>query len=781
MTGLVARIKQTKPQSRILAAILACAVLLSAAAAVLLPLWDEADAAKNAKALTGANDKAMDDFMMAKTSTSGSDAWLNYLNSVFHMQLENFQWTETTLSKWDGTTAATAPYSGGVWTVSTGSQLRYALANAKDGDIVRLEADLDMAGYLHNWERIVIDTSYTLDGNGHTIYNLGIFNSTASEDQLGGNSFIAQGDARKPFTVKNLTFTTVKMAVDGMSALFQSVGLWYENINFISYPTMKNVYVSDSLVYTGVPETMLGAGSGILLGGIKGATIEQCGIEGSTVYGGSHTATFAGISDETSFTNCYSVDCSVISGTYHSGGFVSCSNKDLICENCFTNNKVYGESMTGVFIGCMQDYSGSFKNCFAAGSIEGLDELGGFVGVSQSQKDNVPNIYENCYSTSVVGMRNGGSSLGGFVGTIRNAENYVPTEATRVNGNIFKNCFAAGEVGSIDTIVDGTHVSSGYNTVGGFVGEYNPSKTSGVTITNNYYDKQTTAMREWASGESQSVSGITGKLTTTSEKSGTGMTDPAFAAQLGEAYNSDAGDGYYPQLDVFSNATAADWGSEETANKAKAYSQASVSTVHLDTFDTDYNGNPLPETTYDTVRDLTSMFPLTSADNLSWQRAGVTGEPTLATGTGAKSAVKFGNMDMNVLHLYQADDIWYASQPMPGVDWLRVETNVGGQVGTRELRVCPTVGLDAGLSRYIGNNTVYDHADDVKLAYTTGARQAKDINDITYGVFPDDPLAQGQTELLNASAYANTSALVEKYKGQNNQFTDCLLYTSRCV
>lgn len=45
MKGLYTKMKQSKPRSRILAAVLACVMVLSAAVAVLYPLWDEAAAA----------------------------------------------------------------------------------------------------------------------------------------------------------------------------------------------------------------------------------------------------------------------------------------------------------------------------------------------------------------------------------------------------------------------------------------------------------------------------------------------------------------------------------------------------------------------------------------------------------------------------------------------------------------------------------------------------------------------------------------------------------------
>ena len=769
------RIKNWSIPKRLIAALLALAVLASAAAAVTLTLWDEADAKGT---LTGPNSQAMDDFMRTNSQTSGnSDNWIDYLNERLHEQIDAFVWTETGITenwKWNGASAtvsgentasnpAAIPVANsGVWTVYSGQQLKYALEHVSAGQTIRLGADIDMAGYDHNWTTVSVNASITIDGQNHTIYNLGVYSNTADYTK---SLFVYVSGKSISLTVKDLSFVSAKLVNGHTASLFLFETRYDNETNKLFF---KNVHASDCLVYSPTSDNT-SAGTGVFYCSAREGTIERCSVEGSTVYGSVHVGSLGGISDCITVSYSYAVDNTIISTGGHSGGFISCSNIGLTVENCFTNSRVYGNGTTGVFIGLVHG-DGHFANCYASGSVEGTLELGGFVGTITENRYTLATgtTFKNCYSTSIVGMRSTAVNEGSFIGKITNSSAFL--DGTPIV--TITNCYGAGEVGGIDTIVDGTHASSAYNTVGGFVGGITITDSAiQPTLQNNYYDKQTTAMREWASGESQTVSGITGKLTTTTEKSGTGMTDPAFAAQLGDAYNSDFGDGYYPQLDVFSNATAADWGSEEIANMVKAYSQASVSTVHLDTYDVDYNGDPLPETTYDTVRDLTSMFPLTSDSNLSWQRAGVTGEPTLATGTGAKSAVKFGNMDMNVLHLYQADDIWYASQPMPGVDWLRVETNVGGQVGMRELRVCPTVGLDAGLSRYIGINTVYDHADDVKLAYTTGARQAADIEDITYGVFPDVPLASEQKTLLDGSAYANTSALQTLFETQNDKFS----------
>lgn len=82
--------------------------------------------------------------------------------------------------------------------------------------------------------------------------------------------------------------------------------------------------------------------------------------------------------------------------------------------------------------------------------------------------------------------------------------------------------------------------------------------------------------------------------------------------------------------------------------------------------------------------------------------------------------------------------------------------------------------MDAGLSRYLGDHIPYDHADDVRLAYSTGGRLDKGDEFITYGVFPDVPLAEKQNEFLQNSDYANVNGLLALFDapGQNDSFSN---------
>lgn len=251
--------------------------------------------------------------------------------------------------------------------------------------------------------------------------------------------------------------------------------------------------------------------------------------------------------------NCYSVDSELFSmGTSgDSGAFISCGAK-FICRNSFTNNIIYGSTNTGAFIGRivteasggngMQDDEGKntvstyFENCYASGSVEGRDKIGGFVGYDcQAATDGSTGgmaVYKNCYTTAMAGMDYAGKQVGGFIGhenttqkTIARIKIGTNEQGTAVYtskpGAVYINCYAAGEVGNILTETDADYkcASDEKDTQGGFLGAvgcwgFNYSSghaadayssvhggESNGNYINCYYDKQTTGMRERASGK----------------------------------------------------------------------------------------------------------------------------------------------------------------------------------------------------------------------------------------------------------------------------------------
>lgn len=353
----------------------------------------------------------------------------------------------------------------------------------------------------------------------------------------------------------------------------------------------------------------------------------NCSVSDSYIYGTDHVGSMGSYTCM-SFTNCYAVGNTLVGTGYHSGAFVSCLNNAGYFESCFAaDNYLYSASQSGGFVGYSGD-SADYVNCYASGIVEGYTYIGGFVGATRVGHDYVSatetinsdgttsysyayssrnySTFTNCYSTTLVGMRTETNNSGGFVGLVAYMENYNPTTAA-----VFDSCYAAGEVGSTQTVTD-----SNENYVGGFVGydqTYGNDDTSFTTslITsyiNCYYDKQTTAMREWVSGRYHSNDDdniydidIIGVLTSDSDKYGTGLiSEPAEVHTAEDAEDPEFGfigftndddwvyttEEHYPELTVFANASSDTWG--ENVALVQAYSLASTATVILDTWDYGY-------------------------------------------------------------------------------------------------------------------------------------------------------------------------------------------------
>lgn len=348
--------------------------------------------------------------------------------------------------------------------------------------------------------------------------------------------------------------------------------------------------------------------------------------------------------------NCALVDSVVISRGGHSGGFVSCDQATgtNTYRNCYTNVDVYGTYQTGVFAGVTHQNGHVFENCYAAGKIEGTNTIGGFYGYSEPQTSSTV-TFKNCYSTSMVGMSNGGTTLGGFAALGSNAT--------------FENCYAAGEVGTLKTL-DSGDAPSGQGPFAGF-------DNGGGTYTNCYYDAQTTAMR--------STGARTGVTAVSTEQ----LIDMDLNAGGSDAWTSNTG-GYlngnsaYPQLKVFAQGGARD----------KAYSEASASTVLLEC--RDFSAGD-----YDTVRHITSTFPLTNdtntTDGFNHAWSFYVGKDPAHPQYVNESPVVAGTVPIITLSGQETNPRTdRVTSVAPGIGWLQVQATADGETGYRRLRLVPT-------------------------------------------------------------------------------------------
>lgn len=371
------------------------------------------------------------------------------------------------------------------------------------------------------------------------------------------------------------------------------------------------------------------------------------------------------------YENCMTIDSEVYdAGGEHSGTFVSCMQSGIVFKNCFTNSTIYAQTKAGCFIGmCIGSGDGFqyevegeksfvnayFENCYSSGLIEGQRNEGGFIGSiyngdprsydmssGSATRYRGKCVFKDCYSTTSVGMQySSANEVGGFVGGII-GNGLAANEEDKQH--MFINCYAAGEVGGIET--DTSTDSSNTGSIGGFMGEYIEQKyllkeddvvtefTERIEpiIKNCYYDKQTTAMRERDIGSKSdsltlcgTLDGLKGVYTLSSSvKNVAGLADTVKFGDGAWVYQK----GYYPELGVFMGEKAVE-NFGDKAQTAELYSRASVATVFLDHWDSimDRDGNigvTDLTTVYDTVRDISSKFEFSSGGNsdvgnIGWQ------------------------------------------------------------------------------------------------------------------------------------------------------------------
>lgn len=663
------------------------------------------------------------------------------------------------LVPWTGNTAGTAPAKGNgtqgnPYEVYSADELRYALANQGFCNIMQ---DIDLGGLQGvAWSALPISQPITINGMGHTIWNLYSYSSETTGAPYVG--FLGEVTA-EGFKMMDLNFSNTRC-----ESVYQYNGhlatvIGGFNAGTVENCSLENALVGPALDASGEPisdqltQSMFGIGgmftsSGYATAGaitIKNTYTKNVHARGThcvaNFYEGGWVRDSSLPQSKITIENCAAMDGTVLASVGHSGGFISCTGP-IEATDCFANLDVYGNDQTGGFCGVIHK-NVKLKNCWSSGKVEGKQNIGGFIsGVGGT--DDISSELTNCYSTSMVGMGATAINMGGFAGTTND-----------YNGHnkplIMTNCYAAGEVGTLRSKPDGTAVDAAdqeVKSVGGFSGA-----DSYGQFANCYYDKQTTGSAEKAIGGASAPTKVTGLLTKS-------LTNQNMGAEWTVSNGST-----YPQLSVFTTGT---WGgSTKLGELARAYSQASVSTVFLyPCNDASFNPNA---TDYDTVRKIRYAFPLTNNSMVS-------------------------NPDINTSWVYDPDNAAYYPNDSPlnpgtkiitlsaqqgepamkdvsvtavasGIGWLRVYADYGGTVGTRNLRLVPTtsvaigtdnkaiVGSDAtvyaqktnidpadeALYKKLDENlTLFDHRDGIKFIVATS---------VSLQEYMDDPgeIGEGKT------------------------------------
>ncbi len=726
-----------------------------------------------------------------------------------------------------------------VYNVDTAEKLFYVISqkcrNNTNNIKINLTNDIDMGGkdgrVLSKYN--LSNSSYIvyIEGNGHTIYNLnttsGLFNTVSSG-----------------LVTKNLNFKSTKIVGTGACGIMGTIsstnrGLLLENVNideaFIQTSSGNTavltgtVYASNAYIKDCSVKNAYTRGAGHIGGFVS---ISCSGLDSAVKYDATipdqpeatfgNTATTAGSNARYPIIieNSYSIDSEIFSTSGHSGGFMSCDGGGIIVRNCFTNNSMYGESQTGGFIGsqisCKENEGSShgnqtddagvsnisayFENCYSSGVVEGKREIGGFVGndaqINRGETGGAA-IYKNCYSTTMTGMDYSGTYVGGFVGIANNITPDITIDGYGTfTGSLYINCYAAGEVGNIDTQTDIDIAKN--NKIGGFMGGYNSNTLSISNIYNCFYDKQTTAMREVAVGmqgngtDTCQLNGVTGVYTEESQVKGVqGLTN--IDMQDGSAWVYK--EGYYPQLRVFADNAIDNFSNSELV---QSYSTASTATVFLDhwdnlmTEDGQIQSGKDAKEIYDTIRDITSTFEFTSNANsnssgydITWQvdsetnaTKGYVEELKIIEEDGTEKTVPVLSIQNPVKNReegsnfgLEAQDIYKCYDFAPGKSWVKVtvENTIGNNVlGTRKLRLLPTAYIDAG--EYAEITLVTDNSDEGRVIENNIEINGEMIKDDTYKHAQDTMYVITDSENLGDNKIIYPGQIVTKDENVINLF-----------
>jgi len=440
-----------------------------------------------------------------------------------------------------------------------------------------LMADIDLSDYSSGtgWTPIgASGSAFTgvFDGNGHTISNLTINDSTVNNKGFFGYTSGA--------TIKNITLTGVsvsgKQYIGGLSGSSSGgtisncsvAGTVNGNMNFIgglvgvtSTVSITDCYTSGTVINSN--STFMGYAGG-LAGETTGGTITGC-YSSADVSGGNGTGGLIGHNISASLNDCYATGS--VNGSSSTGGLVgsnggnitSCYATGAIIINTFTSGQ---QHWVGGLIGYL--WSGTITSCYSTGNVDVTDSqmiiyAGSFVGYFT-----LGSITE-CYARGNVNVQYSSANAypvyaGGFIGyalaaacsatkcyTLGNVNvQHSGTGAPGVRAGGFAGhsvgpasyCFARGDV-SVQNTGSGTSTmyaggfvgyklgsttiqycyntgtitavaGSGTATIGGFVG-----LLSAGTITACYYNTDTTGRTDTSAGSYTPVSTDNMKLQST--------------------------------------------------------------------------------------------------------------------------------------------------------------------------------------------------------------------------------------------------------------------------
>ena len=248
---------------------------------------------------------------------------------------------------------------------------------------------------------------------------------------------------------------------------------------------LSGISYNDNIISCKVSGTIQGNDRvGLLTGFFEGYNIKNCHTNGSisTTNEGWMIGGLIGLCTSDSVYNCSS-NIALSDTLFEAGGLIGSSFSTKFIEDCYTMcsiNASHGGTIGGL-IGYTNAFNHDFilNNSFSDGEIiSNSNFVGGLIGGIQSIRIETTVSLNNSYSkTNVQGIK----SIGGIIGRV---DMYTTIE----------NCYSTGQV-------------TGNSDVGGLIGKIDSINT--VTVTNSYWDMETSGIDSSAAGEGRTTAEMT--------------------------------------------------------------------------------------------------------------------------------------------------------------------------------------------------------------------------------------------------------------------------------
>ncbi len=254
--------------------------------------------------------------------------------------------------------------------------------------------------------------------------------------------------------------------------------------SMIKNGTLKSaeLVLANDIDYSGFTGTHVGAawvnfdGNGYVISNFSAessffdgtAKVKNLGLENVNISGNNDGASAFGAN---TLNNCYA--SGFVKGKNQVGGLVGFA-KGCVIKDCYADVEVKGGHSVGGLIGSLDgNESFSIENCYTVGSIL-TNGGGGLIGSAWLRGDR-NGVINNCVSTCSV-TSSGNDTMGGLIGRFS------------VSGTLnMTNCYAVGEV------------SSGTNS-GGLIGQFTIDNPEKCSISNIYYNMESTGQNDTGKG-----------------------------------------------------------------------------------------------------------------------------------------------------------------------------------------------------------------------------------------------------------------------------------------